>query len=222
MAKTAGSGGAEARSEGRGGFWPALGKAVVEGVVEGSIIKWVIGHAMATVDRKVEDKVGRARNKHYFAAAMVKLRARDAHAADVIDHFNNDWLGSDPARAATDQEDFQHNAAKVGTDENDKMDDTVQFLYDLAQLPTHEERELRITALGFIGPRSVDMAEHAVAYLEAVRQHVADLPQTAGTWFDKRKDELAKLDQTPVVTKMAAHAKTTRSKWEDKLKARKP
>ncbi len=115
-------------------------------------------------DAKIEDRASRVRNKHYFADAMVKLRARDPYAADVIQDFFTYYLDND-----TDREDFQHNSAMVGTDKDEKMGDTVQFLFDLAQLPSHEHREALLTALGFMGARSMDMYDRAQEILNTVK-----------------------------------------------------
>ncbi|OGE82379.1 MAG: hypothetical protein A3B10_02790 [Candidatus Doudnabacteria bacterium RIFCSPLOWO2_01_FULL_44_21] len=125
-------------------------------------------------ETRLAEREGRKRNKHYFAAAMVKLRLRDGRAADVIGDFVDHWLNTD-----ADREDFQHNAACVGTDKDEKMGDTVEFLWQLAHLPDHAAREVHLTALGFIGARSVDMAEKAVELLKRVRDEVKDLPADA-------------------------------------------
>jgi hypothetical protein len=122
-------------------------------------------------EERAQDRQARARNKHYFAAAMVKLKARDLRSWKIIKDFNEQWLDND-----TDREDFQHNSAKVGTDTDERMDDTVDFLIDLAQLPGHQEREVSLTALGFIGARSVDMSERAQALLESAKEVAKNLP----------------------------------------------
>lgn len=148
-------------------------------------------------DRKIEDTAARARNKHYFAAAVTKLRQRGADgaaAADCINDFMQNHLDND-----TDREDFQHNSAKVGTDKDDKMEDTVQFLYDLAQLPDHQARELCLTALGFIGARSVDMGERALDALTWLRDHTVDLPGEAKQFIGERITALDGWIKSPAV-----------------------
>lgn len=170
-----------------------------------ALLPWLFGKGRDLVEGKLQTAARRRRNKYYFAAAMVKLRLRDPRAADVISDFNDYGLTAD-----TDREDFQHNAAKVGTDEDNKMDDTVEFLWQLAQLPDHPTRELQLTALGFIGPRSVDMLEKAQAWLQSIRTSAGNMP-------DEVKDALRRLENSKALQNFEKSSKAAEAKAEQWL-----
>lgn len=144
-------------------------------------LPWLTQLGKDKVKERAEEAPRRQRNRYYFTDAMTRLWSKNPKAFKVVKDFLENHLTTDE-----DREDFQVGTARLGGEEENHMQMTVDFLELLATnplLPDHDAREVYLVALRVL-QREESFEEQAKRVFERITNTVVP-------GWDAVKDQVA-------------------------------